>query len=116
MSQQIIKKSKKVKRPIEFIIVDEFKIIIFPDEIWSYIKDYVGFFTKPQIYPSWTFSGKLCLAIHWTCKKCNKDKKTQHNPNKQRVRQLLNETALHQLCMMCDGSWDTYLDSIKSYL
>jgi hypothetical protein len=101
----IIKKSKR-KLIIE---ENEFR---FPDELWNVIKDFVGFFTRPQIYPRWTFSGKLCLEIRWKCEKCEKEMKTQHNPNTKRVRLLLNEITSHQLCMKCDGTWEEHLKKI----
>ena len=114
MSNKLIKSNKS--NNIEFIIVDviEFrKQTRFPDGVWDLIKDFIGFFTRPHIVPRWIYlrgsnNSKLCLEIHWNCKECNKSIKTQHNPNKRKIKLLLNEITYHQICMCCDGTMDNF--------
>jgi hypothetical protein len=104
MSNKLIKSNN-----IEFIIVDviEFrKQTRFPDGVWDIIKDFIGFFTRPQIVRLTT--KKLCLEIHWNCKECKRNIDTTHNPNKMKIKLLLNEITYHQICIKCDGTFDEY--------
>jgi hypothetical protein len=101
VSTKNLNRKVKPKYVIEFDIVDpEFH---FNDDVWIIIKNFVGFFTRPQIVPRWTARDILCLEVHWNCKQCEKSIKTQHDvawPHR-RIRSLLNEITKDPLCLSC---------------